>query len=157
MSKYRGPQLSLIPAFEKTEARELRLVEALLEEIKCVKYYRINTRFSDIKTKDRIESALNTILFQLASLVYRQAKYLDGYRDKPADHYYELTREKSHLNVTDVLSEETLAEYYLKGESRLKTISMAYRDLLHDNREWIDGALKIYKQIHRMYDDSTRD
>ena len=157
MHRSKGPQLSLIPAFERTEARELKLVEALLEEIKCLKYYRINTRFSGIRTKDRIESALNTILFQIASLIYRQAKYLEGYRDKTVDHYYELTREKSHLNVTDVLDEETLAEYYLRGESRLKTISMAYRDLLQENREWIDGALKIYKQIHRIYDDSTRD
>lgn len=143
-------QLSLVNQFEKLARRDERLVDELLGVIKNFKYFRTNTRFAEVPNRDVIAEHFSTILYWLGFLAFKKARFVESYKGKGLDWFLDQSREKAFLTVTETLSRQTLAEYYLKGESRLKTILWAYKDLLSDDRTITKKIFDNFDQIHHL-------
>ena len=144
-------QLTLLQDFEKYARRDSKLVDDLVSAIGNLKYFRVNTRFSDFEQKAEIEEALNQVIYWVAFLAFKKARFVDKYRKKNTlEDFLELTKEKSYLSVAESLSQETLKEYYKNAHLRMNTSFMAYKDLLKDERSITKRILDNFDLIHQL-------
>jgi hypothetical protein len=144
-------QLSLLSDFDKYERRDERLVNELLKAISNLKYFRINVRFTEFNRKDDLESILSQILYWMAWVAWKKAKYLPEYKaDYNLDRFLVLTKEAPGLNVTIPLDIETMSEYFRKANIRTKTMFIAYRDILQTEKEPVKRILDYFNKLHDL-------
>lgn len=154
MQDFRGStatQLTLLDQFDKYSKRDERLVSELLRALYNFKYFKVNTRFSEIHNKADIEKELNNVLYWVAFLSWKKARYIPEYKDNwKLEYFLAKTKEASHVNVTEYLTPDTLSEYYQNGHKRLKSTFMVYKDLLVDERAITKRILDSFDNIHDL-------
>jgi hypothetical protein len=143
-------QLDLLDQFDRYAKRDERLVDDLIGAIHNFKYFRINTRYSDIKAKAEIEATLGQILYWVAFLAFKKARFIEQHKGKTLDTFLKLTKEAEGLSVSEYLTPDTLSDYYQSGHKRLKTTFMIYKDLLVDDRTITKRILDNFDSIHNI-------
>lgn len=144
-------QLTLLDQFDKNIKRDERLVSELIKALLNFKYFKVNTRFSEIHNKADIEKELNNILYWVAFLSWKKSRYVPEYKDNwNLEFFLAKTKEASHVNVTEYLEPDTLSEYYQNGHRRLKSTFMVYKDLLVDERTITKRILDSFDNIHGL-------
>jgi hypothetical protein len=143
-------QLDLLDQFDKGIKRDERLVNELLAALQNFKYFRINTRFSDVGHKQEIDGILGQILYWVAFLAFKKARFIPAHKASTLDSFLKLTKEAEDLSVTEYLTPDTLSQYYQNGHRRLKTTFMIYKDLLVDERTITKRLLDNFDSIHNI-------
>jgi hypothetical protein len=145
------PQLTLLDNFDKLARRDERLVSDLMQAVSNLKYLRINSRFSDLKPKKEIEESFNQILYWIAFLAWKKARYVEEYKGNwKLDTFLAKTQEKKDLHVTEILDNQTLINGYLNSAKRMQTTFMAYKDLLTDDRAITKRILDNFDNLHTL-------
>jgi len=144
-------QLSLLEDFDKYERRDERLVNEMLRGISNLKYFRVNVRYTEFNKKKEIEDVISQILYWMAWIAWKKAKYLPEYKeDYKLDRFLAFTKEASGLGVTESLSVETMAKYFRNAHVRTKTIFYAYRDILQNEKDAMNRVLGYFDTIHNL-------
>ena len=144
-------QLTLLEDYDKYSRRDERLVNDLLKAIGNFKFYRTNVRFTDFVKKQEIEDSLSQILYWVAWVAWKKAKYVDDYReDYKLDNFLAFTKEAPGLNVTIPRSQEEMSGFFRNGHKTIKTTFMAYRDILQGEVEATKRILKYFDHIHDL-------
>lgn len=144
-------QLSLLGDFDKYERRDERLVEELVRSISNFKFLRTNVRYADFKKRDEIEEAFNQILYWTAWVAWKKAKFVPQYKEGyKLDQFLDMTKEARGLSVTQALTTETMAEFFKKAHMRLKTLFMAYKDILQKELVATKRILWYFDEIHNL-------
>ncbi|HEY0751366.1 MAG TPA: hypothetical protein VGD26_09425 [Chitinophagaceae bacterium] len=144
-------QLSLLDDFDKYTRRDERLVNELLNAISNFKFFRVNVRFTDFEKRDQMEELLSQILYWVAWIAWKKAKYIDDYRDDyRLDRFLAFTKEASGLSVTEPKTREEMSDYFRNAHRRIKTTFMAYRDILQGETEATKRILRHFDEIHNL-------
>jgi hypothetical protein len=98
-----------------------------------------------------MDKALSQILYWVAWVAWKKAKYVPSYReDYRFDRFLAFTKEAPGLGVTEPYSQEDMSQFFRNGHKRIKTMFMAYRDILKEELDATKRILKFYDEIHDL-------
>lgn len=144
-------QLSLLDDFDKYERRDEKLVNELVQAIANFKFLRTNVRYTEFSKRAEIEEMLTQILYWMAWVAWKKAKYVPQYKDDhKLDRFLALTKEASDIYVTESLTPETMAEFFKRAHIRTKTTFMAYKDILQAENTATRRILSYFDTIHNL-------
>jgi len=146
-------QLDFFKDLTSTQAKDERIVELLLEEIKCMKYLRANIRLSLSISKEEITKLLTPvelILFALAMTCFRKSRYTGKFRYKDTDYFVQCTKDHKELGMDFPADKARIQELVDNIGGRLRGIFYGQADAFKAIKSTVDVITQNFKTLNYL-------